>query len=226
MGITDIERNPIMRRRWLLFLTVLALLLVLLLAKYTLSVSTTLPPGVPEGWKCHREILGAFELWLPEEWESLGSIRTLTYRLQDVAKGKHAPLLFAASWSNAIGDLGVIYVQGWDRAFDDFPHLKGQELAWKCVSISPAPLLDESGRNVFPEPLGDIVTIEQDEDGDAVAYQSFALAQNLDKNLIRTSACAVSKNHVYIISLDTVEQHNSEDIPTYETILNAFQVLE
>jgi hypothetical protein len=212
-------------RKWLPYLVVLVLLLALLLARHALSVAIPPPSGVPQDWKRHREVLGAFELWLPEEWESIGAVRTLTYRLQDIARRTDAPFLFAVSWSNAIGDLGVIYVQGWHRAFDDYPHLEG-ELAWKCVSLNSAMLSDESGRNVFLEPLDHITMIEQNESSGTVAYQSFVVAQRLDKDLIRTSACAVSEDHVYIISLDTVERHDSEGTPTYETILGAFQILE
>lgn len=206
------------RAKWIFTLLILTLLLASILARCILSGSSSPPPDVPESWKCHRDALGEFEIWLPEEWEDLGVFRTAKHRLRDVVEGDESPILFAAFGSGDRCSESVI-VEGYDKAFETYTPLVGEELAKEFVRLHPVVLADEAGKNVFPEPSTDIIVIEQNEGKVVIAYQSYVL-----DGLVRTIACVVTRNRVYGIHLDTIERDSSANIPTYERILETFRV--
>ena len=209
------------RTKWLLLVS--SLLLVSVLAKWMLSTPAVPPPDVPESWKHHKEVFGRFEVWLPEGWEELGDIRTVTNSLRDVIEGDEFPVLFVAFRSGTCPE--SILIERYDRAFDIYAPLVWEELAKEVVRLNPVILTDEAGRNVFPEPSTDIATIEQDENKAIIAYQSYVLKQDLDGDFVRTIACVVTRSHVYGVHLDTIEESGSTSIPTYERVLKTFRVL-
>ena len=213
------------RTKWLLLLFIAILLLVPILPKCILSTPTTPPPGIPESWKRHKEMSGRFEVWLPEEWEDLGDIRTIEYRLRDVVESDESPVLFVAFRSRDPYSESII-VESYDRAFDVHAPLVWEELAREFVRLNPVILTDEAGRNVFPEPSTDIVTIEQDDNKAIIAYQGYVLKQGLNEDFARTIACVVTRSHVYGIHLDTIEESGSTSIPIYEGVLKTFQTLQ
>ena len=117
-------------------------------------------------------------MWLPEEWEDLGTFRTIEHRLRDAVEGDESSILFAAFGSRDRCFESIV-VESYDRAFEIHAPLVGEELAREFVRVHPVILTDEAGRNVFPEPSTDIVAIEQGGDKVTIAYQSFVLQQNL-----------------------------------------------
>jgi hypothetical protein len=195
------------------------------LAKCILSTPTTPPPGIPESWKRHKEMSGRFEVWLPEEWEDPGDIRTIMRSLRDVVEGDESPVLFVA-FSSRGPCFESIIVESYDRAFDVHAPFVWEELAREFVRLNPVILTDEAGRNVFPEPSTDIVTMEQDENKAVIAYQGYVLKQDLNEDFVRTIACVVTRSHVYGIHLDTIEESGSTSISTYERVLKTFQALQ
>jgi hypothetical protein len=206
------------RKKWLFVLLASILLSAPILARFIRSGFTPPPPGIPRNWKYHK--LGEFEVWLPEEWQNIGAFRTIEHRLRDAAGGDESPILFAAFGSKDRCSESIV-VESYERAFEIHTPLVGEELATECVRLNPIILTDEAGRNVFPEPSTDIVTIEQDEV--ALAYQSYMVQQSPDTDFVRTIACAVTGNHVYGIHLDTLEGGDSASKLIYERILSTFR---
>lgn len=212
------------RRRWLLLLAVASLFLVLILIKFKLLASETRPPGVPENWKRHKEVLGRFEMWLPKEWERLGGIRTVIEGLREVAEGNEAPLLFAAWRYSADGRHESVTIKDYNAAFESYAPLIGEELAKECSMGKPVAFtLDFTGTVRLDD--SKVMTVELEENEIAIAYQSDVLAQNHEGDFTRTVACVVSRNHAYLVYLDTLEKDNT-NIPTYEKVLRTFRVLK
>jgi hypothetical protein len=202
------------------------LFLASILAKCVLSRPVTPRAGVPESWRHHKEVFGEFEVWLPEEWGALGDIHTLVYSLREVAGGSQFPLLFSASAKGVDGCHNWIKVKDYDIAFELYAPLVGEDLARECSRNHPVALTGEFDGVVYLD-ASNVVTIEIDESKSAIAYQSDVLGQSVDnKDLVRTIACVVSRNHVYQVYLDTVEESNSTNASTYERILKSFRVLE
>lgn len=207
-------------------LLVAILLLISILARSILSGPVSSPPGVPESWKYHKDVLGRFGIWLPEEWEDLGTFRTIENSLRDAVEGDESPILFAAFGSRDRCFESIV-IESCDRAFEIHVPLVGEGLAREFVRVHPVVLTDEAGRNIFPEPSTDIVTIKQGGEKVLIAYQSYVLQQNFDADFVRTIACAVTRSRVYGIHLDTIERGDSTSIPPiYERILETFQVLK
>jgi len=151
----------------------------------------------------------------------------MEYRLRDLVEGDETPSLFVAySGGTVEGFHETIRVEDFDTAFEIYAPRIGEELVREFIRMYPIASTDESGRIVYPEPLTDIVTLEQEMGKVAVAYRSYLASQNLDNDLVVTIACVVSKDHLYAISLGTIEERNSADMPIYERILRAFRVLE
>jgi hypothetical protein len=213
------------RSKWFLLLLVSTLFLVSILAKCLLLTPKTPPPGIPESWRRHRDVLVRFELWLPEDWEHLGGIRTAIFSIRSVAEGIRSPLLFRASGDIKQGVGEWITVRDFDAAFELYAPLTGEELARECSKFYPvvSTLPDFDGVTYLD--ASNVVVIDQDESRSAIAYQSDVLIQGVDKDLVRTIACVVSRNHVYQIHLDTLEEEDDTNTSTYERILRAFRVL-
>lgn len=213
------------RRKLLLIFCVGVLLTASILAMCILSTPATPPPGVPEGWRHYEEILGRFEVWLPGDWEDLGAIRTIECKVRGIVEGDESPILFVASGSIVDGFPELMIVQDYDTSFEIHAPRVGEELAREFVRLHPIALTGASGKIVYLEPLTDIVTIERNENKVALAYRSYLLVnQGVDQDFVRTIACAVSRNHVYAISLDTIEQRNGKEMPVYGRILRFFRV--
>jgi hypothetical protein len=217
-------RSSAPRTKPLLIALVAVLFVVSILAKRILSVPQTPPPGIPENWKLHKETRARFEVWLPEEWNHLGVTRTIWYRLRDAVRGVDFPTLFVAYASGVDGYPQSLFVQDYDVEFKDCDPLFREDVARVCTRFNPVAVTDpSSGKSIPSKPLTDLVVIERE--GGIVAYQGYLMGQEFDRNLVRTSACAVSEDHVYAISLSTTEELDSGNTPTYEKVLRAFQVL-
>jgi len=180
---------------------------------------------MPQSWKHYKEPFGRFEVWLPKGWESIGSIRTVVYSLHEIVEGSESPLLFGASGGDMDGFQESLVVNAHNTAFELYAPLVGIDLVKECSRNNPVELTGEFDGVIYLD-ASNVVTIELDEGRNAIAYQSTILGQSSGKNLVRTVACAVSRNYVYLIYLDTIEENDSVDIPTCERVLKAFRTLE
>jgi hypothetical protein len=211
------------RRKKLLLLLVLLLLSTSILARRILSPPPTSPPGIPESWKRHQDTLGNFELWLPEEWENPGHVRTAVFSIREVADGIRDALVLSAV---KIGDEGVegwVTVRDFDVAFDLYAPLVGTELAIECSRNDPVLPIDFVGAVRLD--ASNVVVVEKGDDTSVIAYQSGVYDQSANEDIVRAIAYAVSSDHVYQIKLHTIEMRDSTDTPTYEKILEAFRIL-
>jgi hypothetical protein len=219
--------NSTARTKSLLIALAAVLLLSSLVAKHILSVAQLPPSGIPKNWKPHKEIQGRFEVWLPEEWAHLGVIRTVGRRLRDTVEGVDFPLLFVAYASGVDGYPESIFVQDYDAEFENYDPLFREDVAKACTRLNPVLVTDpSSGESTPSELLTGTLVLEQERGRTIVAYQSYLMGQKLNRDLVRTSACAVSEDHVYSIILSTTEELDSPDTPTYEKVLKVFVVLK
>jgi len=202
---------------------VLALLLLwgLTISVYKLSVHKT-SPGIPEGWKRHRDLFGRLEIWLPEEWTASGPIYTLLHRLRQVAEGSPSPPVLFTAWEDRSSTYSQwIKIISYDGIMAFLAPFGGEEMVRECSKINPVELTLHTTETVYLDGSG-IIAIEVS--GGWVAYQSKAIVQHQEYDLVRTVACIVSPDHVYLVYMDTVEP--PEGLKTSEIILKNLQVFK
>jgi hypothetical protein len=120
-----------------------------------------------------------------------------------------------------------IFVQDYDAEFENYDPLFREDVAKACTRLNPVLVTDpSSGESTPSELLTGTLVLEQERGRTIVAYQSYLMGQKLNRDLVRTSACAVSEDHVYSIILSTTEELDSPDTPTYEKVLKVFVVLK
>jgi hypothetical protein len=208
-------------KKWfLLGLTLVLLFVLFLLFNLVRSYFVPLPSDVSGDWRWHQG--EGFEIWLPKEWEDAGKSHTTIYSLPGIGGGSVIPVVFSALKRNEESNEWIT-VQSYDIAFDLYAPLVGEELARECSRNLPVSLtLDFDG--IIYLDAANVIIIEEYEDRDAVAYQSAVLKRDTDKNWVRTVACVVGSDHVYLVSLDTVEAKDWTGLPTFERILISFRI--
>jgi hypothetical protein len=130
----------------------------------------------PADWRRHKEILGAFEIWLPAEWESLTAVDTALLRLHGIVSGYDFPTLFVATGDSIGGFTESIQIQSHGTALVASNPLSAAVRC--CVIDTPIILVDESDTVIYPDPLDELTIFEPEGSNTVVAHRSYLLAES------------------------------------------------